>query len=65
MLVLGALVVLIGLLGCATCKCKKPCFTIPFIVFTFIIGLVLLIIGVIVIGFVGDFVDEGQAFVCD
>jgi hypothetical protein len=56
-LILGALVILVGLLGCATCKCKKACFTIPFVILTMIFGIILLIVGLIMMSVGGEFVD--------
>lgn len=64
-LILGAIAILVGLLGCATCKCKKACFTIPFVILTLIIGLVLLIIGVVLMGAAGDFIDKAQKRICE
>lgn len=64
MLILGAVAILVGLLGCATCKCKKPCFTIPFIILTLVAGLVLLILGLVLLGAANQLVDKAQDGVC-
>ena len=45
MMILGALVLVTGILGCLTAKFKKPWFAILFIILTFILGLVLIIVG--------------------
>jgi hypothetical protein len=63
-LILGALVILLGMLGFATCKCKKPCFTFPFVFFTFVLGLGLVIVGIVILGAAGDFVDRAQELAC-
>lgn len=63
-LILGAFCVILGLLGCATFKCKKPFFAIPFIILSMIVGLILLILGVIIMGFAGELVDTVQNKIC-
>lgn len=57
-MVVGAFAFLTGLLGCCTCKCKKACFTIPFVILSLILGLVLLIVGLLLIGVASTFVDK-------
>jgi ABC-type transport system involved in multi-copper enzyme maturation permease subunit len=64
-LVLGAIALLTGLCGFATCKCKKPCFTIPFILLTLVIGVIVLIIGLLILGAAKGLVDDAQAKLCD
>jgi uncharacterized membrane protein len=49
-LILGLLAIVIGVLGCLTCKCKKIYFSIPFIISTALIGLIILVIGVMMSG---------------
>jgi hypothetical protein len=44
---LGALILLVSLLGCATAKFKNVCVAIPFGILTFIFGLILLILGML------------------
>jgi tetrahydromethanopterin S-methyltransferase subunit C len=56
-LIVGAVAFLVGILGCLTCKCKKVCFTLPFIILTLIIGLVLLILGLLLLGAASTLVD--------
>lgn len=46
-LAMGAIVLLTSVLGCATGKFKKPCFALPFIILTAIMGLILLIVGAV------------------
>lgn len=63
-LILGAIAILTGLLGCATCKCKKVCFTIPFGILSFVAGLVLLILGLVLLGVASELVDKAQEGIC-
>lgn len=46
----GILIIVIGLLGCATCKFKNPCFAVPFGALTFIFGVLLLIFAAFALG---------------
>lgn len=63
-LVLGAIAILIGLCGFLTCKCKKPWFTVPFMLLTFVIGVIILIIGLVILGAAAGLVDDLQAKLC-
>jgi hypothetical protein len=67
-LMFGAFVILVGLLGCATCKCKKACFTIPFVIFTMIFGIILVGGGLVVVsvgGELGETFEKAQKATCD
>jgi len=63
-LVLGIFSFLVGVLGCLVCKFKKPCFAIPYIILTGIIGLIMVIIGIVALGVAEGAVDEYQAKAC-
>ena len=63
-LILGILILFTACCGCATCKWKKVCFTIPFGIFTAIFGLVLLIIGFLIVASVGPITDDIMTKVC-
>ena len=63
-LALGALVILTGVTGILTAKCKKFYFTCPFVTCTLVFGLVILIVGVIIVGVAGDLIDVIQKEVC-
>jgi hypothetical protein len=62
-LILGVVVIITSLLGCATAKFKKPWFAILFIILTLGIGLALLIIGVLS-AFGGAVYDAAAATAC-
>ena len=63
-LFLGILIIFTACCGCATCKWKKVCFTIPFGIFSGIFGLILLIIGFLSVASVGPLTDEIMTKVC-
>jgi len=63
-LILGSIIVLISLLGCATGKWKKPYFAVPFIILTLIIGIAILVIG-IVITFASTIISDLSSEACN
>ena len=70
---LGAIAVFVGIMGCFVFKCMKPWCTVPFILFTLVCGILLIILGAMLAGFGGFYemvVDgicelEGDAFEAD
>ena len=62
-LILGIVVIITSLLGCATAKFKKPWFAILFIILTLGLGLALLIVGVLS-AFGGAVYDVAAATAC-
>jgi len=63
-LLLGVVSFLVGVLGCLVCKFKKPCFAVPYIILTGIIGLVMLIIGIVALGVAADAVEQVKDKAC-
>lgn len=49
-LVGGVLALLLSILGCCTVKFKNPCVTCPFVICSFLLGLMCLIAGAMVVG---------------
>ena len=62
--ILGVICLVIGLLGCATAKCKKCIFALLFIILTGLLGLICLIIGFVMIGAGGDLVKAAVDKIC-
>ena len=56
-IILGVFTIIIGLLGIGAWKKQNPCCTVPFAVLSFIIGLILLIIGFLVMGLAATLVS--------
>merc|ERR1711998_103268 len=54
LIILGIFCVCLGILGCCMSSCKGPISTTLFIIFAGIFAFILLIIGAIMAGFVGD-----------
>lgn len=46
----GVLALLLSVLGCCTVKFKNPCVTCPFVICSFLLGLICLIAGAMVVG---------------
>ena len=49
-IILGVVCILIGINGCCLAKYKNPCWAIPFIILTGLIGLICLILGFVMVG---------------
>lgn len=60
----GVFVILTGVLGILTGKCMKPCFTLPFMILSGIIGLILVVVGAISLIVLSDKVELKKTF-CD
>ena len=61
----GGLAVIIGCLGCCTGRCKKPVFAVPFILLTFIVGIVILVMGILMMGIGGIATDKVRDLACE
>lgn len=61
---LGVVICVIAGLGCGTTKCQNPCFTLPFVILSGSIGLLVLVGGFVMIGLADSIVDDAQEQVC-
>jgi len=46
----GGVAILVSFLGCCTARCMRPVFAAPFVLLTFIIGIVMAVVGLILSG---------------
>lgn len=58
LLLLGVFAILLGVLGCLAARKLTNCFTIPYIVLTFLVGFIILIIAVVIMGAGAKYVDK-------
>lgn len=64
LLLLGIFAIILAVLGCLAAKKLTNCFTIPYIVLTFLVGLIILILALVVLGAGSKYVDKFQEKGC-
>jgi len=63
-IIMGGISVIIGIIGCCTAKCMKPCFTVPFVILATIVGFILIVFGLAMTG-IGNIFDLAIDKACE